>query len=274
LAKKAARKSVAIGMWASGGIELQKRFGKGPLVRALTYHRFGEAERDPWCVSSRVFDTQMRWLAARGLAVSLDDVLGFARGERELPNGAVLVTMDDGYSSVYTHALPTLREYNIPAVVYVTTSVVGTKPPAAPERYLSWDEVGQLHEAGITIGSHAHTHRSLGKMPLAEARSEGTRSREMLEAHLGAEIRSFAYPFGMRRDHSPQTAEVLGQSGYTSVFIAEHGTIAHGSDVLSLPRIKVEGGEGTWMFKLQCRGALDVWQYLDRAIWPLQRPHD
>jgi hypothetical protein len=32
--------------------------------------------------------------------VSLDDIERFVRGEHDLPHGAVLVTMDDGFSSV------------------------------------------------------------------------------------------------------------------------------------------------------------------------------
>jgi hypothetical protein len=40
-------------------------------VRALTYHRFGDILRDPFCLSARDFAKQMRYLAHAGLAVSL-----------------------------------------------------------------------------------------------------------------------------------------------------------------------------------------------------------
>jgi hypothetical protein len=50
-----------------------------PTVRAITYHRFGDAVRDPWRVDRELLDEQMRWLAERGLAVSLEDVLAFIR---------------------------------------------------------------------------------------------------------------------------------------------------------------------------------------------------
>jgi hypothetical protein len=45
-----------------------------------------------------------------------EDVEGFVTGRRSLPDGAVLVTIDDGVRSVYTHALPVLSHYGIPAV--------------------------------------------------------------------------------------------------------------------------------------------------------------
>lgn len=72
----------------------RRRAANRPAVRVLTYHRFGESRRDPWCVSAEVFESQVRWLAEQGLAVSLDDVLEFARGEKGLPDGAVLITTD------------------------------------------------------------------------------------------------------------------------------------------------------------------------------------
>ena len=86
--KKAARVAMVVGSFISGSLALRKLAGRGPTIRVLTYHRFGDAVRDPWCVSAAAFEEQMRWLAERKLAVSLDDVERFVRGEIELPDGA------------------------------------------------------------------------------------------------------------------------------------------------------------------------------------------
>jgi hypothetical protein len=96
--KKAARKAVVLGSFASSSIAVRRMAG-ATRVRVLTYHRFGHTERDPWCVAPEAFEAQMRWLAEQKLAVSLDEVVRFARGELELANGSVLVTMDDGFKS-------------------------------------------------------------------------------------------------------------------------------------------------------------------------------
>jgi peptidoglycan/xylan/chitin deacetylase (PgdA/CDA1 family) len=271
LSKKAARTLVML----SGAVPATVRQAAVPQasrVRAVTYHRFGESVRDPFCVSRDIFDEQMRWLAERELAVSLEDVMAFVRGERKLKDGSVLVTMDDGYRSVYSEALPVFRKYKIPAVAYVTTSLIGTKSPDEPEAFMTWKELAELSQAGITVGSHAHTHRSLGKMSLDEAREEARCSRELLEQNLGREVRSFAYPFGMMLDQSEQTAQVLCDSGYTSVFLSLHGPITAGADPVRLPRIKIEGGEGAWRFPLLCQGAMDGWRIVDDNLWYLQRP--
>ena len=269
--KKAARRATVLASVVSGSLHLRRLVARGPVVRVLTYHRFGDAERDPWCVSARDFEQQMHWLAERRLAVSLDDIERFVRGEQDLADGSVLVTMDDGYSSVLHVAAPIMQRYGIASVAYVTTGAAGTTSISG-ERYLTWDEVAQLPAAGITVGSHAHTHRSMAKLSPQEARSEAERSRELLEQHLGHAVRSFAYPFGMHTDESPATERLLAACGYDTVFIAQHGTVRRGTDQMRLPRVKVEGGEPLWLFKLLCRGGMDAWKLVDHTLWKLQRP--
>lgn len=273
VAKKAARFAFMLGTSAAQRIAPRIVNNPRPTVRVLTYHRFAEAARDPWCVNPDVFEQHMRFLAERKLAVSLQQVLSFARGEIDLPHGSVLVTMDDGFSSVRTVAAPIMQRHGIPGVAYITTSLVGTDHRTDDgEGYLSWQQVCELSGLGLEVGSHAHTHRSLGKMSPNDARDEGARSKQLLEQHLGHPIESFAYPFGMRPDESPTTAQLLGDLGYTSVFIAQHGTIQRGADPLRLPRVKVEGGEPSWMFQLTCEGAMDGWKLVDDTLWRLQRP--
>ena len=270
--KKLARHSVGFGMAGTGALTARRRFETDPTVRALMFHRFGDSTRDPWCVDAETFEKQVRWLAQEKLAVSVDQLVAFLEGRGAIRDGSVLITADDGYLSVLSHMAPILDRYRVPAVAYVTTGRLGSSGPDAPERYLSWDEAAKLPDFGVTVGSHAHTHSSLGRMPLEQARDEGARSRELLQSRLGIEADSFAYPYGMRLDHSPKTAAVLRELGYRSVFTAMHGAIHPGADPQNLPRIKVEGGEGLTMFKLLCRGALDVWRLFDEAGYWFQRP--
>ena len=273
LVKKAARRITVLGSYLCGSLVLRSLLRRGPVVRVLTYHRFGDAQRDPWCVSARDFEQQMRWLAERRLAVSLDDIERFVRGEKELVDGSVLVTMDDGYSSVLHVAAPIMQRYGIPSVAYVTTGDVGATSISG-EPYLTWDEVAQLPAAGITVGSHAHSHRSMAKLSLQEAQGEAQQSRQLLEQRLGREVRSFAYPFGMNTDESPATERLLAACGFNVVFIAQHGIVRRGADLMRLPRVKVEGGEPLWLFKLLCRGGMDAWKLVDHTLWVVQRPDE
>jgi peptidoglycan/xylan/chitin deacetylase (PgdA/CDA1 family) len=219
------------------------------------------------------FEDQVAYLAKEGLAVSLRQMEEFLAGKISLRDGSVLVTADDGFRSFLTGALPILRHYAVPAAAFVTTSLLRSnadKSNAAPEDYLSWDDLETVATAGIAIGSHAWTHQSLGRMTATEALEQAERSREILERRLGQPITAFAYPFGTLRDFNAATANALRQSRYTCAFTSQHGAVSRASDPFELPRIKVEGGEGSWMFRHLVRGGLDHWRWVDRALWRLQ----
>ncbi|MEC7522790.1 MAG: polysaccharide deacetylase family protein [Myxococcota bacterium] len=270
--KKAARQGMALGSWASGSLTARSVLQRRPRVRALTYHRIGYESQEAFCVTPEDFEAQIGSLAERGVAVTLDQVEAFVAGREALPDGACLVTIDDGCVSTMTEALPILKRHGVTAVAYVTASLVGSDIRELPERYLDWDELREVADTGvIEIGSHAYTHRSLGLMPADEARDEAQRSKDLLEEHLQREVRTFAYPFGTRTDFGPVTERALADAGYRIAFNSMHGTIKSGMDPISLPRVKVEGGEGLWMFRLLSRGAMDPWRAVDQTLWRLQR---
>lgn len=263
---------MAFGAWGTGSVALRARFAAGPVVRAITYHRFGDLPRDPWCVSRADFDAQMRQLARERRLVSLDDVLGFVAGRNALPSDAVLVTIDDGYRSVLDVALPVLREHGVPAVFFVSAGCIGTGiGPDAPEPFLTWDELARVRDAGVEVASHAFDHVSLGRLSLGEAREQAEKSRALLAERLGKAPRAFAYPFGTRADFNDATERMLAEVGYEVVFTALHGVIRPGSAPLALPRVKIEAGESLRMFELSCRGAMDGWRVVDELLWRMQQ---
>ena len=271
--KKAARRGVALASFASGSLLVREFAALTPRLRAITYHRFGDIPADPYCVSPAIFAAQMRWLADRSLLVSLDDVQGFVAGHKELRPNSVLVTIDDGCQSLYSEALPILRDYQVPAVAFVSAGLVGASTISTdhPEPYATWDQLGQLRDAGIEIGSHAFDHRSLGRMDAVAARDQAVRSREEISQRLGSPARSFAYPFGTHADFDAATDRLLADAGYQVAFNSLHGTIRPGMQPISLPRVKIEAGEGPLMFQLACRGAMDAWRVVDDLLWRVQQ---
>lgn len=273
--KKAARGGMALGVWGSGALRAAQIVSNKPRIRALTYHRFGHERREAFCVSPSDFELQMAWLSSHGLAISLEDVIAFVRGKRTLKDDSVLVTIDDGCVSTLEIALPILQKYRVPAVAFVTSSLIGMGELGLPERYMSWDELRACAKAGLTIGSHAYSHRSLGQMPIEDARDEVRRSRDRLEAELGRKVISFAYPFGTHGDFNAGTDRELMAAGYEVAFNSQHGAIHFGcyrdGASISLPRTKVEGGEPLLMFRLLVKGAMDPWRAIDRNLWRFQR---
>ncbi len=121
------RTSPALGRFTSSmvqgiGNRLAPR-GKGDgRLCVLTYHRIlpapdylldEEPDRDS-------FRWQMQVLAECFNVLPLHDALGMLATER-MPPRSVAITFDDGYRSVHELALPILREFNLPATVFVTS---------------------------------------------------------------------------------------------------------------------------------------------------------
>jgi peptidoglycan/xylan/chitin deacetylase (PgdA/CDA1 family) len=116
------------------------------------------------------------------------------------PPGYAVVTFDDGLRDNYTTALPILRQYDIPATVYVAVGFIGgTNPWIAPgpaAEMLGENEVRALAAAGWEIGAHTMTHPDLSQLDYDGCLSEIESSRDALAKMSGARIETFAYPFG------------------------------------------------------------------------------
>lgn len=268
--KKGARAAVAL---ASPLLSRVARRPSGPVVRVLMYHRVREARREPFSVAPGPFEEQMAWLAQERRAVGADEVASWLAGGPAPRPGSVLVTFDDGYRDFHANALPILRRHRVPALLFVSVGeVADTRAPGAGEdSHVTWSELREIRDAGVAVGSHGWDHVSLARIPVAEARRQVTRARETLRTRLGEEAGlDFAYPYGTGGDFDAATREALVDAGHRCAYTAVHGAVAPGLDPLALPRDKVEGGEGLWMFRRIVGGGLDAWSLVDRGLWRWQ----
>ena len=127
--------------------------------------------------------------------VSLDALLDGAPG--------VALTFDDGMRSVFTEALPVLRERGLPALLFLTTGVVGqtnqwpSQITSAPVfDMMTWDEVGAWAEAGLGLGSHSVTHPDFRTLERGAIEEECARADDEIERRVGVAPEYMAYPYG------------------------------------------------------------------------------
>ncbi|HEY1238404.1 MAG TPA: polysaccharide deacetylase family protein [Solirubrobacterales bacterium] len=91
-----------------------------PPLRAVLYHHIASklaslVDRLGVTTAPDVFEAHLRKLARDYEIVSLDTVLS-----GKLPRRALLLTFDDGYRSFVDSALPLLRKFGLPSVLFVT----------------------------------------------------------------------------------------------------------------------------------------------------------
>ena len=96
----------------------------------LMYHGLTEREdnRDWTQLKVDDFSRQMQYLSRLYRPLSMQKLVDMLDSGRLEPY-SVAVTFDDGYESNYAHAYPILKQYGIPATIFVTSGfVLGTLP--------------------------------------------------------------------------------------------------------------------------------------------------
>ena len=131
-----------------------------------------------------------------------------------VPRGAVTLTFDDGWRSVYENAWPVLQDFpGLRANVGVYTEAVGWPG------YLTEAHLAELHEAGWSMVSHTVSHDSLTTLSAPELDHELRASQEWLRARgfRGTDVLIAPY-------HDFTDAERAAAATY---YRAARGTSAH-----------------------------------------------
>jgi peptidoglycan/xylan/chitin deacetylase (PgdA/CDA1 family) len=157
----------------------------------------------------------------------------------------VHLTFDDGYRNFLDHAWPVCRAHGFPATVFPVAAYVGrenTWDISFPRtRHLSWSDLRELSDAGVSIGAHTDTHPFLTRIAFARARQEIRDSRRRLEDGLGVPVRVFAYPHG---DSSAAVRSLVEDAGYEAAFSLDPGAQFGEAERWRLPRTGVYAVDG------------------------------
>lgn len=202
----------------------------GPKILVLNYHQIKNGN-SYLSVHLDDFDAQMNYLVENGyIAITPDALLSALEGELELPPKPVLITFDDGYSDNYENAFPILQKYGLRATIFIIPAFVGK------EGYMTWDELKEMEENGITMQSHTMNHIALEELPDDGLRAELLKSKQMLEEKLGHAVDFVAYPTGTYNLH---IAGIAREVGYKGAFTIKYGNVDLGSNFFALERVPI-----------------------------------
>ena len=115
--------------------------------RVLTHGDIEEYIQPGMYVTGETFEMQMRYLAAQYRVIALDQLVTALRERSTLVNNSCVITFDDGWRDTYTTAFPILRNYQLPATVFLVSDYVGTNGWFWPDRvaYLIATSVKAMH---------------------------------------------------------------------------------------------------------------------------------
>lgn len=217
-------------------------------VPVLNYHKIDYLQH-ALSLSPEEFDSQMAYLANNGYhTISPDQLMAHLNYGKRLPDKPVVITFDDGYLDNYTHAYPILKKYGFTATIFVVTGLIGTD-----ERFMNWDQVRQMQQAGFVFGSHTENHVALDQISIEQAKEELAKSRRVLKEQTGQTARYFAYPTGA---YNLQIEELVREAGYRAAFTIRYGQAGPDSDPYALERIPLFKSEQSFRsFFIRLNGA-------------------
>ncbi|MFM2199496.1 MAG: hypothetical protein RLZZ505_2928 [Verrucomicrobiota bacterium] len=217
----------------------------GVRVAVLGYHDFSTTERETAMrIRTSKFRKQMETIRQLGLPViPMADFTAWKDGTKEIPEKAVVITIDDGWVSTYTDAYPILKEFGYPFTVYLYKDYVDGGGKA-----LTTAMIKEMMKHGATIGSHSVTHpfpqtvkanRKRGPEAYDQfLNTEMGDSKRFLESKFGVSVKTYAYPGGFFTEEMLTKA---GQLGYTHLFTVQPGKVKRTIPNEVMPRYIILG---------------------------------
>jgi peptidoglycan/xylan/chitin deacetylase (PgdA/CDA1 family) len=161
------RRLIARALFAVGGVRVAEAVGRcvdlcrlpgggasriQPRFAILCYHRVGRGGVPIYSgLPPAVFEAQMNYLRRHYRIVSLAEALH----EMSEPDGApaVAITFDDGYADLHAHAFPILKQYKIPATIFLTVGAIESGEVPWYDRVFVAFQVGLAKELELPLNS-------------------------------------------------------------------------------------------------------------------------
>jgi peptidoglycan/xylan/chitin deacetylase (PgdA/CDA1 family) len=112
----------------------------------------------------------------------------------------------------------------------------GVSSQLSTPAFMTWDQVREMRDHGITFGSHTNSHALLTRLPAERAHAEVTSSKKRLEEMLGSTVSEFCYPSG---DHDGRVAEWVRQAGYAAAVTVEPRLVTRRDSAWTIPRVGI-----------------------------------
>lgn len=254
-------------------------------IRVLAFHKVEKTE---------MFDRKLAHLKKTYNLISIEELHNHIFNNHPLPQKALLITFDDGDRTMLTNAYPLFKKHEIPAVLFIITSLIDTdqpfwwdeisyyvpgksgldmrskakKVPNAEriqmladvrngsqkepflQKQLTGSELHILHQAGMRIANHSHTHLMFDKTEKDELAREMKLSCHFLQKE-GFLYNVFAYPNG---NNNKATEEILMANGITMAFLFDHKINKEKIHPMNISRIRVSDTQTDHEFILRASG--------------------
>lgn len=207
-------------------------------VVVLCYHRLEGKAGGGLSIEPALFEEQMKKIKDSGIPViGMQDFLAWRRGEKNIPPKSIIITIDDGYVSGYEVGWPILKKYGFPFTMYVYLTYINIGGKS-----VTWQQLAEMRDAGVDIGSHTVLHADLkfkpkrltgSQLPMAPVvtpmdydtwlKFELEHSKQVIEEKLGIKCSTIAYPYGLNNEKVREAAQAAGYEAAFTTYGARLG---------------------------------------------------
>ncbi|MBI5236465.1 MAG: polysaccharide deacetylase family protein [Deltaproteobacteria bacterium] len=239
-----------------------------PVIPIFMYHHVNTNAGDMITITPEAFERSLKFIKEAGYkTLSLDEVVAFMRGEREVCPGSIAITFDDAYLDNYVFAWPLLQKYGVKATIFAVTSWLAASQAASsaekraaidesggnPLRHrqaiksieagevhkaiMNWDMAREMEASGLVrFYSHTAAHALCDELNDVALAKELVSSKAAIEAEFGHDCPYLCWPKGLFSDNAVGAAK---KAGYKAIFTTRHGVVRQGADVFAINRIAV-----------------------------------
>ena len=203
------------------------------------------------------FKKQMSYLAKNCHVIKPSEIIMASEGGAQ---AVVAITFDDAFVNILNNAIPILKEYSLPAAVFVPADRLGQLPdweiPEAhadkKELIMDSQQIKQLDKDGFEIFSHTLSHPKLIGLKDDTLLAELKNSKQFLEKVVGHEVIGISYPYGIYDNRVCRTVE---KCGYKLGFTIKPCMLDSNTDAFMIGRFSVSPRDSLAKFKLKVSGA-------------------
>ena len=245
-----------IAVLLTGFLCLEREAARG--VPVLSYHQVNDEDNNALTVPTAVFEQQMAYLHDNGYhAITPDQLNAYLTEGAPLPEKPVLITFDDGYRDNYENAFPVLQKYGMTATIFLISDFMDRF-----DKYLTWQQVQEMSEAGIYMGVHTLSHFELPGLSKAELYQQIEGGKLAIEWKTLKFTEYIAYPCG---SYNADVLAVARDCGFKGGFTVRYDLVHPGDNPYLLSRVPIFGhnAHSFWKFKLRLHGA-PLWGRLER----------
>lgn len=210
---------------------------KNKEVVIFVYHRFGNSTYPATNISLENFKMHLSYLKNNNFKVlTFGEAVDYIKKlEIEYTDKVACITIDDGYATFKSNAMPLLNEFGFKATLFINSETVGAGS------YMDWSELREVYEQGIEIGNHSHSHAYFLNKPKEHRIEFFTKDvqkcQEEINKHLGFYPEIFAYPYG---EFDLKMKERLKDLGFKAA-AAQNSGVMYFRDIYSIPRFPMAG---------------------------------